>query len=71
MKEYKLPEVLRKLLDENKMSYSDLADKICLSERPIGEWLADRGRPSLMSLMSLAWAFDVSIDYLVYGEDEE
>jgi len=69
-REYKLPEVLRSLLKENNLSQQKLADKVQSTQGCVYSWISGRTLPSVYSLMALSNAFDVSIDYLIYGEKE-
>ena len=69
MKEYKLPEVLYKLLAEHKMTQQQLADEIVYTQSSIYTWLKTGRLPNLDAVMLIAEVFNVSIDYLVYGEE--
>ena len=68
MKEYKLPLMLKELLKENEMKQIDLANKLNANPKSIYEWIHEITCPSISSLMCIADIFDVSLDYLVYGE---
>ena len=68
-KEYKLPEMMRKLLKEKKISGNKLAYKMDVSQKSVYEWMNGITIPSLFSLMALAKEFDVGLDYLVYGKE--
>ena len=68
-KKYKLPETLYYLLTKNKMSQNKLANLMDTGQKSVSDWLRFRSIPSLFSLMALAAIFDVSLDYLVYGEE--
>lgn len=69
MKEYKLPEILYKLLEDKHVSQSELSNDLCVQQQTIWKWLRKRVYPSLDNLMQLSDYFNVSIDYLVYGEE--
>lgn len=68
-REYKLPEVVYKLLDEHKMTQQQLADEIHYGQNTIFSWLRTGRMPNLEAVMLMAAIFNVSIDYLVYGEE--
>ena len=70
-REYKLPEVLYKLLAEHKMTQQQLADKLVCGQNTIYKWLRTGRMPNLEAGMMMAAVFNVSIDYLVYGEERK
>lgn len=67
-KEHKLPEVLRELMKERHISQRKLGDMMGLTESTINKWVKFAHVPSLFSVMALAQIFDVTVDYLIYGE---
>lgn len=67
-KEYKMPEILGELLTENNMTQTKLANEMNLSPYAVHKWLAFKCMPSLFTLMAIAERFNVTLDYLVYGE---
>ena len=69
-RKYKLPEVLYKLLAEHNMTQQQLADSIYCGQNTIYKWLRTGRMPNLEAVMLMAAIFNVSIDYLVYGEDK-
>ena len=70
-REYKLPEILYKLLAEHKMTQQQLADKLVCGQNTIYKWLRTGRNPNLEAVMMMAELFNVSIDYLVYGEERK
>lgn len=70
-REYKLPEILYKLLEEHKMTQQQLADKLVCGQNTIYKWLRTGRNPNLEAVMMMAELFNVSIDYLVYGEERK
>ena len=68
-KEYKLPEVLYKLLAENNMTQQQLADKLACGQNTIYKWLRKDIMPNLCFVMRMAEIFNVSTDYLIYGTE--
>lgn len=70
-KEYKFPEVLNKLIKSNNMKKYQFTEAVYIGHRTLFDWLSGKTMPSLSSLMAVADLFNVSIDYLVYGEDPE
>ena len=69
MKEYKLPEVLYKLLAERNMTQQQLADKLVCGQNTIYKWLRTGRMPNLCFVMMMSDIFKVSVDYLLYGEE--
>lgn len=67
-KELKLPEMLRKLLKDNKMTHNALAIKMNVCLNTVDKWTSGGSNPTIFSLMEMADIFNVSLDYLVYGE---
>lgn len=68
-REYKFPAVLKKLLEDNNMTQRQLADKIVSAQNTVWKWLNKDSLPNVLMLMEVSRVFNVSIDYLIYGED--
>ena len=68
-KEYKLPEILYKLLAEHNMTQQQLADKLVCGQNTIYKWLRTGRMPNLSFVMMMSDIFNVSVDYLLYGEE--
>ena len=68
-REYKLPEILYKLLAEHNMTQQQLADKLVCGQNTIYKWLRSGRMPNLRFLMMMSDIFKVSVDYLLYGEE--
>ena len=68
-REYKLPEILYKLLAEHNMTQQQLADKLVCGQNTIYKWLRKDIMPNLCFVMRMAEIFNVSVDYLLYGEE--
>ena len=68
-KEYKLPEVLYKLLAEHNMTQQQLADKLVCGQNTLYKWLRTGRMPNLSFVMMMSEIFNVSVDYLLYGEE--
>lgn len=68
-KEIKFEKVIKKLMKDNKLSQRKLADKANCSQEIVNKWVNHGVFPSLLSLIELAAAFDVTLDYLVYGDE--
>ena len=68
-KEYKLPEILYKLLAEHNMTQQQLADKLVSGQNTIYKWLRKDIMPNLCFIMMMSDIFNVSIDYLIYGTE--
>ena len=70
-REYKRPEILYKLLSEHNMTQQQRADKLVCGQNTIYKWLRKDIMPNLCFIMLMSEIFNVSIDYLVYGEDTD
>lgn len=68
-KEYKLPEILYKLLAEHNMTQQQLADSIYCGQNTLYKWLRTERMPNLEAVMMMAELFNVSTDYLIYGTE--
>ena len=69
MKDYKFPERLKELRKENRLSQSELANKVGLTHTAIGLWELNKRIPNLDAVIKLANFFKVSLDYLAGLED--
>ena len=67
-REYRLPEVLSRLLDRNHMTQRQFAKEIHTTTTSTHKWMAFKAIPSLFMLMAISEYFNVTLDYLVYGE---
>ena len=68
-REYKLPEILYKLLAERHMTQQQLADKLVCGQNTLYKWLRTGRMPNLEAVMMMAELFNVSVDYLLFGEE--
>ena len=68
-REYKLPEILYKLLAEHHMTQQQLADKLVCGQNTIYKWLRKDIMPNLCFVMLMSEIFNVSTDYLIYGTE--
>ena len=68
-REYKLPEILYKLLAEHKMTQQQLADRLVCGQNTIYKWLRKDIMPNLCFIMRMSEIFNVSTDYLIYGTE--
>lgn len=59
---------LKKLRIEKKLKQSDLAEKLCTTQRKISYWESGKIEPDITSLWQLADFFEISIDELVGRE---
>lgn len=64
------PERLSYLMKIEKLSQSELARKIGISQSAICNWLNGKKEPSIESLWKLADYFDVTVDYLIGKEKD-
>ena len=68
-REYKLPEILYKLLAEHNMTQQQLADRLVCGQNTIYKWLRKDIMPNLCFIMLMSEIFNVSTDYLIYGTE--
>ena len=68
-REYKLPEILYKLLAEHNMTQQQLADKLVCGQNTIYKWIRKHIMTKLCFIIRMLDIFNVSVDYLLYGEE--
>lgn len=68
-RKYVFPEMLKILLEEREMTQRGLAFKIRSSPYTVWAWLNKGTVPSAIMLTEVAEVFNVSLDYIVYGEE--
>lgn len=68
MKEYVFPEMLRKLLSDKNMSQRIFADELNTTQKSVADWVGDKSTPHIYTIMQIADYFNVTLDYLIYGE---
>lgn len=69
-REIKFNKVLGGLIKERKVNRQDLADGIGTSRESVNSWTCKNYKvPSVFMIMKIADYFDVSLDYLMYGEE--
>lgn len=67
----KFGKILEKLLLENDISQVELARKLKLSPKTVNEWIGANARePRSKALKALAEFFDVSVHFLLFGEED-
>lgn len=67
----KIEDKIAELLALSTETNTEIADKIGVSAPTLSAYRRGEARPSLRSLVSMSDVFDVSLDYLVFGEDPE
>lgn len=65
MFEIKLPENLKRLMDDEGLTQKQLAKEIGVSQSAISAWLSGKKEPCINSLWLLAERFDCSVDELI------
>ena len=66
----KLSQTLDKLMTEKKVSAYKISKETGISDRLIGYWRNGEKMPSAENLLSIANYFDISVDYLLTGEEK-
>lgn len=69
MNPYITGNMIRKLREERKLTQSDLAEQICVSDKTISKWETGKGYPDISLLEPLAHALQVSLIELLSGND--
>ena len=62
-------EIYQKLLDERKLKNSDIARATGLSNAILSDWKRGKTTPKSDSMIKIADFLNVSVDYLMTGED--
>ncbi|MEK7692261.1 MAG: helix-turn-helix transcriptional regulator [Bdellovibrionota bacterium] len=62
---------LKSALYDQRLNATDLARKINASPKTISDWLAGRTPRNLQKVREAAKALDVSVHYLLFGEEEK
>lgn len=70
MKMNAFSERLKKAMDEQKVTQSDLASKTGLGKSSISQYLSGKNTPSALRMSMIANALDVSVDWLNGSVDE-
>ena len=67
MNQYVTGAVIRKLREENHLTQSELAGKLCVSDKTISKWETAKGYPDISLLEPIAKIFGISITELIAG----
>lgn len=71
LKHHKIGDTIAKLRKEKGWTQSELAQRICISDKAVSKWESNKGTPSIEYLPTLAELFDVTLDYLMSGKEKE
>ena len=71
MDTYLTGQTIRNLREKKGFTQAELADKLGVSSKAISKWEANKGTPSYEFLPLLAKLFNITIDYLMTGEEQE
>lgn len=63
--------MIRELREKKKMTQSELAEKLFISNKTISKWETDKGLPDIGILSDLAMALGISVADLLLGEYQE
>lgn len=63
-------ERIEELIRKKGVSYRKVAEKVGVSPATVGNWVRGDRTPDAITALKLAWYLDVSIKYLLTGEDE-
>lgn len=67
----KISKNIKKIRTEKNMTQDALAEKIHVTRQAISNWENDKTKPDIEALQSLAEAFEVEIEELIYGQKKE
>lgn len=67
-REYKFPQILKYLIKKKGLKLEEAAEAMKIGYRTLQNWLYGGNKPNLTALMMVAEYFNVSLDFLVYGE---
>ena len=69
MNQYVTGSMIKRLREEKKITQSQLAEKLCVSDKAVSKWENGRGYPDITLLEGLAAALGVSVIELFAGQD--
>ncbi len=67
MNQYVTGAVIRELREKNSMTQSELAEKLCVSDKTVSKWETAKGYPDITLLDPIAKVFGVSVAELMSG----
>ena len=70
-KKHKIGDTIAKLRKENGWTQNELAEKLQVSDKAISKWESNKGDPSLEFLPVMAELFNVTLDFLMTGKEQE
>lgn len=68
---HKIGDTIAKLRKEKGWTQIELAEKLQVSDKAVSKWESNKGDPSVEFLPMLAELFDVTLDYLMTGKEQE
>lgn len=69
MNQYVTGAMIKKLREERKLTQTELADLLCVSDKAVSKWETGRGYPDITLLEPLAAALGLSVTELLAGEN--
>jgi len=67
MNQYVTGAVIKKLREKNHLTQSELAEKLCISDKTVSKWETAKGYPDISLLEPIAKVFGISITELITG----
>ena len=67
MNQYVTGAVIRKLREKNHLTQSELAEKLCVSDKTVSKWETAKGYPDISLLEPIAGVFGISLTELISG----
>lgn len=67
MNQYVTGAVIKELREKNHLTQSELAEKLCVSDKTISKWETAKGYPDISLLETIANVFGISIAELISG----
>ena len=69
MNQYITGAVIKKLREKHNLTQSDLAERLCVSDKTISKWETGKGYPDISLLEPIARVFGISITELISGNE--
>lgn len=69
MNNHSIGKTIAELRKKKGWTQAELAEKLNVSDKAVSKWESESGLPEILQLPTMASLFDVSIDYLMTGNE--
>lgn len=69
MNQYVTGAVIKKLREKNHLTQSELAERLCVSDKAVSKWETAKGYPDISLLEPIAKVFRISVAELISGNE--